>query len=82
MAQSKTAVDLVRALTAAQRDELRALLGIASSEPVKPAANAFVQAMRERAAAKLPCEIHPAERCNRRFSPASSGRRGHVARVE
>jgi hypothetical protein len=58
MAQPKSAVDLVRALTAAQRDELRALLGIAPSEPVKPAVNAFVQAMRERAASKLPCEIH------------------------
>ena len=35
-----------------------------------------------RAASKLPSEIHDPKACNRRFTPASSGRTSHVARLE
>lgn len=45
------------------------------------AASPFVVAMRERAAAKVACDIHGADRCNRSFSPKSSGRENHVARL-
>ena len=46
-----------------------------------PAPDGFVTFLRERAAAKVACDIHPASACNRRFTPRSSGRQGHVARL-
>ena len=56
-----------------------------------PAPDGFVTFLRNREGgmrhhrkalfAKLACEIHPAGTCNRRFSPASSGRVGHEARL-
>ncbi|HEX5073355.1 MAG TPA: hypothetical protein VFW03_09120 [Gemmatimonadaceae bacterium] len=53
------------------------------SAPAKAKAeSSFVGFLRERAAAKVACEIHAAGTCNRRFSPKSSGRQSHVARVE
>jgi len=41
----------------------------------------FVSFLHERAASKVACEIHPASACNRKFTPKSSGRQGHVARL-
>jgi hypothetical protein len=35
----------------------------------------------DRRASAIPCEIHAAGTCNRAFSPKSSGRTGHVARI-
>lgn len=54
------------------------------SAPVK-AESKFVSDMRARAAAKIPCAIHPAIGkqivCNRKFSPKSEGNATHVARI-
>jgi hypothetical protein len=52
----------------------------ASAAPAKPVSQ-FVTDMRARAAAKVACEVHPASKCNRRFSPASAGRENHLARI-
>lgn len=41
----------------------------------------FVLDMRARAAAKIPCELGHGDACNRRFSPKSSGRTNHTARI-
>lgn len=54
----------------------------ATAAPAQAKAKApFVQFLEARAASKIPCEIHPAGTCNRAFTPASSGRTNHVARV-
>lgn len=64
----------------ARLDALAPVPTPAKQAPAEP--NGFVTFLRERAAAKVACEIHPASACNRRFSPKSSGRTSHVARVE
>jgi hypothetical protein len=52
----------------------------ASAKAAAP--NEFVSFLRTKAAAKIACEVHDPAACNRRFSPASSGRTSHVARIE
>lgn len=56
----------------------------AISAPAKAEAkapNEFVSFLHAKAAAKVACTLHPAAACNRRFSPTSRGREGHVARL-
>ena len=50
--------------------------------PAAPKAESpFVAFLHERAASKVACEIHAPATCNRRFTPKSSGRTSHVARI-
>lgn len=57
---------------------------IAQGKPAQAKAESpFVtEFLRPRAASKIACEIHSAKLCNRRFTPKSSGRQSHVARLE
>lgn len=41
----------------------------------------FLTFIHEKAAAKIACEIHAPENCNRRFSPVSRGRTNHGAGI-
>lgn len=75
---------------AALETSIATLAGIVAAQhaPVAPAPakakaeSPFLIAMRERAAAKVRCGIHPADKCNRRFSLKSSGATNHVARLD
>lgn len=62
------------------REDLAVAPAPVAPAPVK-AESAFVSFLHERAASKIPCEIHPAASCNRSFTPKSSGRQNHVARI-
>ena len=74
----ETAVStLVEALTAAQANTAPAKAAPAKATAESP----FVGFLRERAAAKVACEIHDPKICNRRFSPKSSGRTTHVGKL-
>jgi hypothetical protein len=78
---SQSTVDAIAAaVAAALAAQLPAQAAPASAKAKAP--NEFVSFLREKAAAKVACDIHAGELCNRRFSPASSGRTSHVARVE
>ncbi len=70
-------------VTKAVADALAAQAPVAA--PAKAQAkspSSFVTFLHEKAAAKQACAIHPAGKCNRRFSPASSGGTNHVARID
>jgi hypothetical protein len=57
---------------------------VSAQAPAKAApetVSTFQTFLREKAAAKVACAIHPKAACNRKFSPKSSGREGHVARL-
>ena len=70
-----------RALEALVASPAPAVSAPATPKAAAPAPDGFVTFLRERAAAKVACDIHLASTCNRRFSSTSSGRQGHVARL-
>lgn len=81
-ARKPTLAERIAALTA-EVAALRAERTIVAKPASAGAAESpFVKFLHERAASKVACEIHPRERCNRKFTPASSGRTNHVARVD
>jgi hypothetical protein len=49
--------------------------------PVKFADTAFGAAVLAKQAAKVPCTVHAAGSCTRRFSPTSAGLANHEARI-
>ncbi len=74
--------NLIKGLNA-RLDALEAKPVPARVAPAKASAkqSEFVSFLHERAASKLPCAIHPASACSRRFSPKSSGGQNHLARL-
>ncbi len=73
-AQVAALTEAVAALVAAQAPAKGAPAAAKAESP-------FVAFLHERAASKVACEIHAASACNRRFTPKSSGRTSHVARI-
>lgn len=87
MAATTRTAPFTRAQETRIAEILRGVLGefapapIVSAPAKAKAESEFVGFLRERAAAKVACTIHPAGSCNRRFSPKSSGGTSHVARL-
>ena len=86
MATNQQVIDALAAQTAAINALAAALVApatgkVAKAKAAAPAPNGFVTFLHERAASKVACEIHAAKSCNRTFTPASSGRTSHVARI-
>jgi len=72
----------VFAALATLTERLDALTPAVSAPAQTKAESPFVAFLHERAASRIPCEIasHKGQ-CNRSFTPASSGRTNHVARI-
>lgn len=71
----------LRAQVAALTTLVESLVAAKGAPASAKAESPFLGFIHERAASKVACEIHNAKACNRRFTPASSGRTGHVARI-
>ena len=88
--KNPTLTEQVATLTAAVNALLAAQVAPVQAAPKQPKAQqpsaafggaTFSEYVAKRRASAIACEIHPAAECNRSFSPKSSGREQHVARL-